>query len=72
MALALDALTHDGPADPARIDRSLCDREIPPGVDPATFAAGWARGNAAIATQSVIARRVPAEPPLRCYVTASC
>jgi triacylglycerol esterase/lipase EstA (alpha/beta hydrolase family) len=72
MALALDALAHDGPADPAHIDRSVCSQEIPPGVDPATFAAGWARAHAAITVQLLIAERVPAEPPLRCYVTDSC
>ena len=72
MALALDALTHDGPADPARIDPAVCDRQMPDGIDPATFATGWARGHAAITTRLLTARRVPAEPPLRCYVTASC
>lgn len=42
-ALAVDALTHDGPADPARIPLSTCAQVFQPGVDPATFAADYAR-----------------------------
>jgi hypothetical protein len=33
-ALALDALTHSGPADPARVDPSVCSQTFMPGVDP--------------------------------------
>jgi hypothetical protein len=47
-ALAIDALTHDGPADPARIDRSVCTEAFPPGVDPITFPTAYAHGNVAI------------------------
>ncbi|MGH2721315.1 MAG: esterase/lipase family protein [Actinomycetota bacterium] len=32
-AVAMDALTHPGPADPARIDRSVCLQVVAPGVD---------------------------------------
>ncbi|MGH9039077.1 MAG: hypothetical protein ACRDZ3_02485 [Acidimicrobiia bacterium] len=70
--LALDALTHDGPADPARIGPSVCTREFPPGVDPVTFPVVYATGHAAIAVQLATAPRVDAEPALRCYVTAAC
>jgi hypothetical protein len=71
-ALALDALTHDGPADPARIDRSVCTQQFPPGIEPATFITGLARAYATISYQMATGGRVPEEPPLRCYVTASC
>jgi hypothetical protein len=33
-ALSMDALTHDGPAKPARISRSVCAQVYQPGVDP--------------------------------------
>lgn len=33
-AVVIDALTHPGPADPARIDRSVCAQLLMPGVDP--------------------------------------
>lgn len=32
--VVIDALTHPGPADPARIDRSVCTQLAMPGVDP--------------------------------------
>lgn len=34
-ALVMDALTHPGPADPARISRSVCTQGLMPYVDPA-------------------------------------
>ncbi|PTL60676.1 esterase/lipase family protein [Paraconexibacter algicola] len=69
-ALAIDALTHDGPADPARIDRGVCLQVLHPGIDPVTAPADGAA--AAISFQSYRARTVPAEPALACYTTASC
>src|SRR5688572_20368209 len=33
-AIAMDALNHDGPADPARLDRAVCDQAFAPYVDP--------------------------------------
>lgn len=71
-ALTIDALTHDGPADPARIERSVCTQPYPPGVDPGAFLAGLTRGYVTISYQMATAPRVPHEPPLRCYVTAGC
>ena len=70
--LAIDALTHRGPADPGRIGLSACGHAFMPGVDPATFAGDYARELAYIG--NVIATYPPAssEPPLACYVTASC
>jgi len=69
-ALALDALTHRGPADPSRISRSVCTELYMPGVDPLTFAPHYAAFTAFIASSVVHAPEVSAEPPLRCYVFA--
>jgi hypothetical protein len=71
-ALAVDAITHDGPADPARIAASVCTQLLMPGVNPATFATDEASFAAAVATAVAAAPQIPAEPPLACYVTASC
>ena len=69
-ALAVDALDHDGPADPKRVDPGVCAQQLQPGVNPATFPADSA---AAVADfEGYQATEVPAEPPLACYTTASC
>jgi hypothetical protein len=64
-AVVLDALTHPGPADPARVDRAACLRPWMPGVDePVT-------GNAMLYGPAFLALlqhdTVPAEPPLAPY-----
>jgi hypothetical protein len=64
-ALALDALTHDGPADPARIDPAVCSEPFMPGVNPATFPADWARYTATIGEAAAQSEYVTEEPPLR-------
>ncbi len=71
-ALVVDALTHAGPADPARIDLATCATPFQPGVDPATFAVDYARYLAVIAESWDAVEQIPEEPPLACYVTASC
>ena len=71
-ALAIDALDHPGPADRSRVPSSVCTQLAMPGVDPATVAAHVADFAASIAAAIAGAEQVPAEPPLRCYVTASC
>ena len=71
-ALALDALTNDGPADPARIDPAVCAQQFMPGVDPAAFPANWGRYLAAIVEGARRAEQATEEPPLRCYVTGEC
>jgi triacylglycerol esterase/lipase EstA (alpha/beta hydrolase family) len=71
-ALAIDALDHAGPADPSRISPSVCTQLLMPGVNPATFATDEANFAASIGAAVAGAEQVPAEPPLRCYVTASC
>lgn len=64
--LVLDALGHPGPADPARIDRSVCGRLFYDDVDLATFATILPT----IATRTGDPVRV--EPELRCYMKAAC
>lgn len=72
-ALAVDALTHPGPAVPARIPQSTCGRLFMPGVDPVTGPITFAALTAHVAAQlTVAAKRTDAEPELACYVTASC
>jgi triacylglycerol esterase/lipase EstA (alpha/beta hydrolase family) len=68
-ALAIDALTHDGPADPARIDRRVCGEEFHPGVDPATFATNYLNTVTTAQYRQATAQRVDREPALRPYVT---
>jgi triacylglycerol esterase/lipase EstA (alpha/beta hydrolase family) len=69
-ALAADALTHDGPADPKRVPLSTCAQVFQPGIDPATFPRD--SGAALISFQTYEPRTFPAEPALACYTTASC
>lgn len=70
-ALAIYALTHDGPADPRRIDTQVCGEEPMPGVDPVTHSTGNATASAAIIYQLATAERTRKEPRLRCYVFAT-
>jgi hypothetical protein len=78
-ALAIDALEHDGPASPARIDPSVCTQTYQPGVDPSNAATyeqilAGAPGLAAVASPvNVVGVPTPkTEPALRCYVFAEC
>ena len=71
-ALVVDALTHDGPADPKRIDPTVCAHAFQPGVDPATFPADSAASSSALALAFTTSPTVGAEPPLACYATATC
>jgi hypothetical protein len=70
--LALDALTHPGPANPSRVAATTCLRPLMPGIDPSTFATNYAGTLAAIASAAATAPRTSSEPPLACYVTATC
>jgi len=67
-ALVIDALDHPGPADPARIDRSVCTQLLQPGVDPVTFPAYVAAGSVSLAVVFATYPRTLAEPPLMRYV----
>jgi hypothetical protein len=81
-ALAVDALTHSGPADPARIANSVCSQLVMPGVNPASLnnelqvlqglptLASVTIGPAAAFTAG--APVVNSEPSLACYVFATC
>jgi triacylglycerol esterase/lipase EstA (alpha/beta hydrolase family) len=71
-ALAFDAFTHPGTADPARVPSSVCAHPFQPGVDPLTFPTDYAGYLGAIGQAFLTAPEVPAEPPLKCYVFASC
>lgn len=69
-ALAMDALTHDGPADPARIDPAVCTQTLMPGIDPLTYATDYAAAATVIARQLTVGPRVDSEPELRPWVFA--
>lgn len=71
-ALAIDALTHAGPADPSRIDPAVCLQLLMPGVNPATFATDFAALGLVVANTLLTAERSFEEPPLRCYVEGAC
>lgn len=78
-ALVMDALEHKGPANPARIDRSVCLRPTMPYVDPADVQSYLQPLEALPGLAStplpdvslVGAPEVGAEPRLRCYVYAA-
>ena len=66
------------PAPPTRraprrtIRPSALHLKLMPGIDPVTYPTDLAASAADLATNTASAPTVPAEPPLRCYVTASC
>jgi len=70
-ALGLDAITHDGPADRARIPASVCGEQWMPGVDPVTGPASFAAVGVRVTDQLALAPKTTAEPALRCYTLAS-
>ena len=71
-ALATDALEHAGPSDPSRINAaSVCVNPLMPGLSP-TFPADAATATANLLQTIATFPHVPAEPPLKCYVTATC
>lgn len=65
--LVLDALRHDGPADPSRLDPVDCLQLLMPGVDPLRAALDIAATGAFIAQTIVTTPMVADEPPLACY-----
>jgi hypothetical protein len=73
-AIALDALTHDGPADLARVlagnapgASPVCAETVMLGVDPGTFASGLASYDTAVATALADGAHLEEEPALACY-----
>lgn len=72
-ALGMDALTHDGPADPARIDRrSVCADNVMPAIDRTTFLADFGQAGWVLGDSLLTSPHVRAEPPLKCYVRDTC
>lgn len=72
-ALALDALTHHGPADSARIDPSVCLQQSMPYIpfgDVPTYSAHLY--NVLFFDRSHNEPQATSEPALKCYVTATC
>jgi hypothetical protein len=74
--LAVDALEHPGPADPARAqasDGAICTPlKLMPGINPVTYPADLASAAIDLGANTATAPQVSSEPPLACYVTASC
>ncbi|MGW6730151.1 lipase family alpha/beta hydrolase [Nocardia sp. NPDC055029] len=67
-AIAMDAFTHPGPADPARIRHDVCSRLFMPGVDVSTLPREVASVIASVTARLAQHPRVNAEPELRPYV----
>ena len=74
--LAVDALLHPGPAVPARAaasDPGICTPlGLMPGINPATYPTDLVSAAVDLATNTLTAPAVKSEPPLKCYVTATC
>jgi pimeloyl-ACP methyl ester carboxylesterase len=70
-ALAINAIDHSGPADPGRIDRSVCTQLLHPGVDPVAFPANAAVGATSVAVVYATYPRTLAEPPLMSYAATT-
>jgi triacylglycerol esterase/lipase EstA (alpha/beta hydrolase family) len=71
-ALAIDALGHSGPAVPASVPSSVCLDPLMPGINKATYPVDAVSAALGFAQNIASAPQVQAEPPLKCYVTASC
>ncbi len=69
-ALAVDALSHDGPADPARVPASTCTKLLMPGVSPMTFPGKYVNLWNTVLAQLVAYPHVGSEPTLKPYVYA--
>jgi hypothetical protein len=73
-ALAMDALTHDGPAEPNRARAAACSSVLMPGVDPTTLQANLELLSALPGLTSVVGVNllgvplVTKEAPLKAYV----
>ena len=68
-AIVMDALDHEGPADPSRLAASICTQTLMPGVTAADVAAGnlMVYGDGAIAFSEHSG--TPAEPPVAPYAS---
>ncbi|WP_205699071.1 hypothetical protein [Conexibacter sp. SYSU D00693] len=70
-SLAIDALDHDGPADPSRVSRGVCRSTTMPSVDRPLGALSTLDSAAFLAKTLLTARRVGAEPALKDYAAAA-
>jgi triacylglycerol esterase/lipase EstA (alpha/beta hydrolase family) len=70
--LGMDALTHAGPANLARVSTATCGWPLMPAVNPLTFSTDAAAALAQTGTSMASATQLPAEPALRCYATGTC
>ncbi len=80
--MAVDALTHPGPANPARIPSSVCSQLYMPGVNPLNInnylqilEALPTLGSVTVGPTATLTAGVPvvnSEPALDCYVFATC
>jgi hypothetical protein len=69
----MDALAHSGPAAPSRISSSVCSQPSNPYVAASEIPAYSTYAFDAIFLNRINQEpQVTQEPPLRCYVTASC
>jgi triacylglycerol lipase len=68
-ALVMDALTHAGPADPARVPLSTCAQALMPGVSPADAASGNATLYGSAAQAFTAHPGTGSEPPPAPYVS---
>jgi triacylglycerol esterase/lipase EstA (alpha/beta hydrolase family) len=68
-AVVLDAFTHPGPADPSRINRSVCGQLFLPGVTFDKFVSHFTAlyANFLLGVTGLLYPPVSSEPPLRCY-----
>ncbi len=69
-ALAVDAVTHDGPADPARVPASTCTKLLMPGVNPLTFPGKYVDLWNTVLAQLAAYPHVGSEPDPKPYVFA--
>jgi triacylglycerol esterase/lipase EstA (alpha/beta hydrolase family) len=69
-ALAMDAFTHAGPADPSRISPTVCTSLYMPGVDPSTFLPEYLNYLSTAGTVMATYPHTQSEPPLGAYVYA--
>ncbi|MFJ6676991.1 esterase/lipase family protein [Actinosynnema sp. NPDC091369] len=70
-ALALDALRHRGPADPARLDPAVCARPLMSGANPATHEADFTWMKQVQNQNYLRAPIAEREPALACYTSAA-
>ena len=69
--LAMDALTHPGPAVLPRVSTATCGWPLMPAVDPLAFPSNVSAALTQTVTSTAAAAQLPAEPPLRSYATSS-